>query len=231
MTEQRSPYLSQDRYGNPKQDFKTIGSRLAEIFTPDSGLDVVDVGCANGELLYYLHQRFTGWRLTGYDRNPDFLATGRAFPGLREVELRQAEFYDITGSFDVVFATCFLPLFPEIEAPLEKLLSLCRQGGYLFVTGLFNPYDVDVRVQYLDHTDQQPEWRTDSNRYSQRRIREWLEPQVQSLEFRECDYDLELKPDPENPIRVWTFRDADGYSILVNGAWQIANQTLLIIHK
>ncbi|MDZ7736291.1 MAG: class I SAM-dependent methyltransferase [Gammaproteobacteria bacterium] len=231
MNAKRSPYISRDRYEHPKEDFKTIGRNLAELFASDSELEAADIGCANGELLYYLRKQFPNWKLTGYDRNLEFLDTGRNFPGLRDVELQQAELQDIEGSYDVVIATCFLPLFPEIEAPLDKLLSLCREGGYLLATGLFNPYDIDVRVQYLDHTMPEPEWITDSSRHSQRRIREWLEPRVQSIEFTECTYDLDLSPNPDNPARVWTFRDAEGNSILINGAWQIANQTLMVVHK
>jgi len=230
---ERSPYISSERYTTPKEDFKTIGKRLAEIFSSDSKLDMVDIGCANGELLYFLHQQFPEWRMTGYDRNSCFLDTGRAFPGLHGVELRQEDFYNIEGAFDLVVTTCFLSLFPDIKVPIEKLLSLCRKGGYLFATGLFNPYDVDVRVQYLDHTapGEDKVWRTDSNRHSQRAIREWLESQTEWIEFQECIYDIDLKPDPQNPIRVWTFRNADGNSSLINGAGQIANQTLMVIKK
>jgi len=231
MSTARSPYLSLDRYVDPKEDFKTIGNCLTKVFNPDSELEAVDVGCANGELLYYLHQIFPRWRLTGYDCNADFLETGRQFPGLRDVRLMQADYRDIDGSFDVVLSTCFLPLFPEIEAPLEKLLSLCREDGYLLATGLFNPYDIDVRVQYLDHTTSDSEWVLDFNRHSQHRLRAWLEPRVQSIEFQPCIYDLEIQPNQQNPARVWTFRDTIGNSILINGAWQIANQTLMIIHK
>jgi len=227
----RSPYLSQDRYEQPKEDFKTIGRKLEELFASDSELEVADIGCANGELLYYLHRKFPNWKLIGYDRNSDFLDTGRTFPGLRDVELRQSEFYDIEGSFDIVLSTCFLTLFPDYERPLEKLLSLCHKDGYLLATGLFNPYDIDVRVQYLDHTMPEPEWITDSNRHSQRRIHDWLVPKMKSVEFTECTYDLDIKPNLQNPARVWTFRDTEGNSILINGAWQIANQTLMIVHK
>jgi len=231
MNTARSPYVSQERYETPKEDFKTIGRQLAELFPQDSELEAADIGCANGELLYYLRKQFPNWNLTGYDRNPEFLAAGRNFSGLADVELHQIEFHDIEGSYDVVLATCFLPLFPDIEEPLERLLSLCRQGGYLLATGLFNPYDIDVRVQYLDHTMPESEWITDSSRHSQRRIRDWLEPKVQSVEFTDCTYNLDLPPNPDNPARVWTFRDADGNSILINGAWQIANQTLMVVHK
>jgi len=229
----RTPYTSTDRYEQPKDDFRTIGRHLEFLVDTDAVQEVVDVGCANGELLYYLHRCFPCWRLTGYDRNARFLQTGRAYPGLSGVGLRKADLYEIEGEFDIVLATCFLSLFPEIEAPLEKLLSLCRPGGYVLATGLFNPHDIEVRVQFLDHTalENARYWRTDFNRHSQRRIREQFGAQVQSIEFEPCTYDVEITPDPDNPVRVWTQRDADGNTWLLNGAWQIANQTLMIIQR
>lgn len=227
----RSPYLSDQRYENPKEDFRHIAARLEELYAADSVQQVVDIGCANGELLYFLQKIFPRWEFSGIDRNPDFLATARSFHGLKKVTLKQADLYDIEGDYDIVLATCFLPQFPQFEPPLEKLLSLCRQGGSVLATGLFNPYDIDVRVQYCDHTATEPVWINDSNRYSRRRILDWLKPRCRSIEFHDCQYDIEIKHNPDNPARVWTICDSEGNTILINGAWQIANQTLMVIRK
>jgi len=229
----RTPYVSTERYERPKDDFRTIARCLERTVDVDTPHHVVDVGCANGELLYHLRGRFPNWRLEGYDRNEQFLETGRAFPGLEGVGLHRADLYEIEGEHDIVIATCFLSLFPEIEPPLEKLLSLCRPGGHVLATGLFNPFDVEVRVRFRDGTDPQAgdEWRTDFNRHSQARIREQFGSRVTKLEFEPCEYDVEIPHDPDNPVRVWTMRDEEGNTLLINGAWQIANQTLMVIQK
>lgn len=228
-----SRYTGEDRYDNPKEDFKRIADRLAGLTEPGRRYSVADVGCGNGELLYLLKRRFPGWQLAGFDHTAEFVDRARQFPGLAGVEFRQADLFDVRGAYDIVIATCFLSLFREIEAPVRKLIELCRPGGYVLATGLFNPFDIEVRVEFCDNS--RPEtsgrWRSDFNRHSQRRLRDLLYRMGDSVEFEPCGYDVELVPDPANPIRVWSLRDEDGNTWLMNGAWQIANQTLMTVRK
>lgn len=231
MDNKSSPYLSYERYNNPKEDFKSIAGVLRKIFSAESEMEVADIGCANGELLYYLHTLFPNWILTGYDRNKEFLDTGRSYPGLDSVRFEQKEFQEIRGNYDIVLATCFLPFFQDIEEPIKKLLSLCRKGGYLLATGLFNPYDIDVRVQYFDHSDVSAKWVNDFNRHSMQRIKNLLATNVESIEFIKCNYNVDIARNSEQHARVWSFKDEHGDRILINGAWQIANQTLMIVRK
>lgn len=226
-------YTSSDRYENPKEDFKTLASKLAEHVDTAKPLTLADIGTGNGEFLYYLKKEFPGFQLHGFDQTEEFIATARSFPGLQGVHLECSDLYDIEGNFDIVTAVCFLSLFREFESPIRKLLDLCRPGGYVFATGLFNPYDIEVRVEYCDNS--RPEtagkWQTDFNRHSQVRMREFLAGETSSIEFYQCEYDLDLKHDPANPVHVWTRAQAEGSPILINGAWQIANQTLVVLKK
>ena len=226
-------YVSSERYDHPKEDFKTIATKLDALLDADRTYDVADVGCGNGELLYHLHKRHPHWRLHGFDHTPDFIDTARRFPGLAGVEFACRDLWEIDGAYDVVLATCFLPLFRDIEAPLGKLLDICRDGGYVLATGLFNPFDIEVRVEFCDNTNPQTrgEWRTDFNRHSQASVRRMLAQRARSIEFEECDYDIHMPPDPERPVRVWTFKDDAGRTCLINGAWQMAGQVLLIVQK
>lgn len=228
-----SRYTGRGRYENPKEDFKTIAGKLTSLTEPGRSYSVVDVGCGNGELLYLLKRRFPAWRLTGYDHTPEFVEAARSFPGLADVAFHQADLFDIEGEFDIVIATCFLSLFPDIERPLRKLVGLCRPGGHVLATGLFNPFDIEVRVEFCDNSrpETRGRWRTDFNRHSQQRIRELLADSVEEVAFEACCYDLDLPADPAHPIRVWSVRDDEGRAWLLNGAWQIANQTLMIARR
>lgn len=229
-----TPYLSTARFGKPKEDFKAIARKLEQLLDRERPCKLVDVGCANGELLHYLKGLFPNWSLHGFDRAGEFIETARCQPELADVHLKQRDLYDIDGIFDVVVSTCFLVQFMDIEKPLRKLLDLCAPGGRVLSTGLFNPHDIEVRVEFCDNTfaETRGVWRTDFNRHSQAHIRRLFEGEVQRIEFEECRYDsLELPENPDNPIRVWTLADASGKTWLVNGAFQLCNQTLMVIHK
>lgn len=227
-------YVDTSRYENPKEDFKHIARKLAELRGDAQALSVADVGCGNGELLYYLSKLFPSWSLHGFDYAQAFIDTGKSFPGLASASLKQSDLFDVEGEYDVVIATCFLSLFRDFEPPLAKLCALCRPGGLVIGTGLFNPHDIEVRVEFCDNS--RPEtagrWRTDFNRHSQRSIRDLLNGKASAVEFEPCRYDhLDLAADPAHPIRVWSMRDVNGDTHLVNGAFQFANQTLMIVHK
>jgi trans-aconitate methyltransferase len=228
-----TPYVSSTRYGKPKQDFKALARALAQRVDTRRRLRVADVGCGNGELLHHLHRLHPHWELYGFDHTEAFVETARAFPGLAGVQFKHCDFMAIEGTYDVVTATCFLPLFADIGVPLGKLLDLCTEGGHVLATGLFNPFDIEVRVRFCDNTDPRTrgEWRSDFNRHSQQSVRRLLEGRAREVAFEECAYDIGVDPDPEHPIRVWSFRDERGKTLLVNGAAQLANQTLLIIRK
>ncbi len=74
-------------------------------------------------------------------------------------------------------------------------------------------------------------WRRDFNRHSQRAIRELLDGHASAVSFTPCRYEgVDIPHDAEHPIRVWTVPAGDD-SWLVNGAWQINNQTLLEVRK
>ena len=227
------PYISNKLYGNPKEDYKTIGARLKTLANLEQAYKVADLGCGNGALLYYLHQQYPHWELYGYDSTPEHIETAQRFEGLKGVQFFHQDFLQLKGTFHIVLSTCLLSVFKDIRKPLNKMLHLCRKGGWVLVTGLFNPFDIEVRVQFCDNTHPQTrdQWRTDFNRHSQQSIRNLFAKKVQSIDFEECPFGLEIPPNPEHPIRVWTVKNDQGRNLLINGAQQICNQTLLIIKK
>ena len=227
------PYTSADRYTNPKEDFKTICAKLRRLLDLSHVYEVADLGCANGALLYYLHRQYPHWKLYGYDFTEQYIDTAQNFEGLKGVKFFHQDLFEIRRTFDVVICTCLLSLFQDIREPLQKMLDVCRKGGIVLGTGLFNPFDIEVRVEFCDNTHPQTrgEWQTDFNRHSQQSIRNMFGQQAQAIEFEDCPFNVEIPQDLRNPNRVWTIKDAEGRYILINGAYQISNQTLLTIRK
>lgn len=230
-----SPYISTERFLNPKQDFINCLKKIQETVTDGKSKSLLDVGCANGEFLYYLKQNLPGdWKLNGADFTARYLEVARSFPGLEGVSFEEADILSISGSYDVITCINVLQIFPEIETYLQKLLDITNDGGYLFLDGQFNRYDVDVIFQFRDNSKPEAEgkWRCDFNTHSQKRIAEFLQGKVKSFAFYPLEMGIDLPRKEDAPhINVFTLTLEDGRRIKTHGGNIILDSHLLVINK
>ena len=59
-------YMKRDKYLKPKENFSTLIKLIAKD-KPKSNFTLLDVGCANGELLFNIQKKFKNANLTGID--------------------------------------------------------------------------------------------------------------------------------------------------------------------
>ena len=229
-----SPYITKSRYDNPKELFKQAFAKLMSLRGKRRTLELVDIGCANGEFLYYVKRNCPHWGLTGFDYTEEFIQTGREFEGLSGVRLEVRDMFTIKKKYDVVCCFGTLPIFPDINKPLEKLLNICKDGGIVICDGLFNKYDVEVRTVFYDSS--KPEfdgiWHQDFNQHSRKLVKQFVGNKAKKVEFEDLIMGVELPFKPDNPhTNVWTFRDENGRVLITNGMNLILNSTILTIQK
>jgi len=228
-----APYVKKTRYETPKENFKQILAKVESMVDVDRDLSLVDIGCSNGEFLYYIKTKHPNWKLTGFDPAKVYIETGKDFPGLSGVRLEVGELKDACGAYDAVVCVGTFQIFREFEDGLEKLLSLCKDGGVVAVSALFNKYDVDSKIVFRDNSKPESEglWRADYNQYSQKTLRNFLKGKVKSVEFHEVVM-IDLPFDPDNPhMNEFTFRDTNGKNIITNGLNMIVTPTIMVIRK
>lgn len=228
-----SPYADNKRYELFKEDHKFFIKKIKERTSTNSSMSLHDAGCGNGELLYQIKKQFPNWKLSGSDFTPKFIETAKKFEGLKNVEFETRDLMDLKGQYDIVICTSVIQIFPDIEPPLKRLLSICKKDGFLFVDGLFNRFDVEVRLQYCDNSNPQAQgkWRVDWNQHSQASITRLIGKSVKSLEFVEVENNLDLPINPQMPINRFSFKDAKGRNLQTNATNLLLNKTLMIIQK
>lgn len=182
-------------------------------------------------MIHSFRRFFPHWNYTGFDITPEFIETARNFEGLRGVRFEVRDLMQVDEKFDLVFCSSVFPTFPAFEAPLTKIISVARPGGWVFIDGLFNKYDVEVRLQYCDNSNEAAAglWRTDWNTHSRKVLREFLAGKVESVDFTDMEMDLDMEPNPDIHINRFTFRDANGRNMITNGTNMILNRTLMTI--
>ena len=230
---EHSVYSEGNRYDLVKEDHKTLIAGLEAIYDKEAEFSLVDVGCGNGEFLNNVKKVFPNAKLTGYDFAPEFIEVGKAYTGLDGVELICLDIFAIDKTYDVVVCDGVLQIYPDCEKFLQKMLDICNKDGMLLLFGLFNPYDIDVCLQYRDYTFEKYKdlWREDYCMHSQKRVATFLDDKVSTFRFDKAEMNVHLEIRPEDPMRTWTFKDEDGNTIITNGANVILQKHLLTIKR
>ena len=228
-----SPYTKHDRYDRPKEIFKQVAAKLAEVTEPARPYDYADIATANGELLYHLRKHFPDWRFSGYDITPEFIAAGRAFSGLDGIDLRVSDLYDVHEQFDIVSFINVMTTVWDPEKPLSHLLSLVRKGGLLLVDGCFNKYDIEFRAVFMDNS--KPEsaglWRRECSQHGRRSIGRFLEGRCERYEFEDIVMGVSIPQVEDAPhSNVWTFKDEHGRIHITNGTNMLMEKSLLTVY-
>lgn len=229
-----SPYLTDERFDNPKELFKHAVAKITSLVDPARTYNYADIACANGEYLYYLKKCFPGWELAGFDYEPEFINVARRVPGLQGVRFEVKDLFDIEETFDIITFMGIISTIPEPEAVLSKLLDLCNPGGYVLVDGYFNTYEVEVRVVYCDNSTPRGKgkWRRNWTQHTQTGIREMLAGKCRTVEFEDVVTGVSLPQDPAKPhINSWTFKDAHGRNIITNGTNIMLNDVMMVLYK
>ena len=82
------------------------------------GASVLDVGCGDGALFHYLKQQGISVDYNGIDISSKMVQRAQhRYPG---ISVRQADFFDVKGTYDVLFCSGALSMCPS-DAPMSFL--------------------------------------------------------------------------------------------------------------
>jgi trans-aconitate methyltransferase len=196
---------------------------------------LLDLGCANGEFLYFLADKFPKAALHGLDITQEFLSIAtKLLKEKRPIKLSLGNMFSHKDNYDVVFCMGTAPIFPDPEKFITTLISMLRAGGVCIVDGLFNKHDCDVRLEFKDSSKSEDIlWRTDFNIHSVKTISKIIEkfPGME-VEFHHPTFDAEIeKLESEPHVSVWTFKDQEGNNVITSGLRQVLNPSFFILRK
>ena len=227
-------YINEERYEKPKQMFTQIINEIREIPGHEKSV-IADFGCAAGEFVYALRKIFPTAEIEGYDLLEELIAKAKRM-------IPQAKFF--VGSItdpnlcapdhaDFTLCTGVISIFDTFEPIIGNLIHWTKPGGHVFLQGLFNNNPIDINVKYNLSEDYgkgmlEAGW----NVFSKCSITTWLNqhPDVASFGWNDFQIEVDL-PKQEDPVRSWTFSDADGKRIITNGLCLLQPHSILKISK
>ncbi|ASZ14983.1 methyltransferase domain-containing protein [Chitinophaga pendula] len=108
---------------------------LADMITPESSFEAIDLGCGTGEQTFILSQRFPGANFTGVDSSREMLSKSASYESERlHFELGTTE--DVVTrekKWDLLFSNAALQWSDDHEYLFPKLLALLNQNGQFAV--------------------------------------------------------------------------------------------------
>jgi SAM-dependent methyltransferase len=229
--------INPERLEEPKYTFRKT-KEFVEDWSDGELQSWNDVGCGNGEFIYYLSNNYDGIKLRGVEITPEFAETAKSLlSDQANVEIYNQDVLnsgnDIEKS-EVVTSLGTFQIFPDPEPFLNSLLNLVESNGLLVVNGCFNQYDISMKVEYKDDSVEstEGEWRCDFNQHSESWIESILEKRndIEDHRFEYERIDVEIPKEDEAPdINMWTEPADDGSLRITNGMGRYFDPSFLIV--
>ena len=223
-------YIKDGKSFEVKQIYIDISKIISSCFDKTEDIAVLDVGCASGELLFFLKQNLgLQTKPVGFDYNKHLIYNAISRFGIDDFEFLIGDVADFksSGKFDVIVLTGVLACFDDFHFPLNNVVRHLKEGGLLLVFGRFNEFDIDVRIEFK--VGDNGVW---SGGYNLFRLPEVVRF-IEKLGLNVVCKDFVLPFDLEkglNPVKSWTV-DLDGVQWQMNGLHLVHIPKFLICRK
>jgi len=228
-------YLNENRKVNTKENFKFIVKHankfINSISSPQHHLSILDIGCATGDLLFYLSKTFPQARLVGIDVMPELLE--RAKNEVPDVTFIRSDILNKKSlpvdKFDVIFMVGIHTIFDDVFQVFDNAISLLKDKGRLYVFSFFNDSDIDTLVK-VRPSSTNTSWQLGWNLFSKKSIKDYIKNKGMSCKFIDWEMPIDV-PKSHDPLRSWTFKDIQGKRLVINGTGILHTYSLLEIVK
>ncbi len=216
-------YLKENRYDDPKEAFKMLYKELKK----KKFNNLLDVGCANGELIYFLEKNFPSVEFTGVDILQSLLDKAKSYCHKNTVFLKKdvSKKKFVIGKFDRIILSGVLSIFDDPDPIIKNLLDNLTKKGKLYIFGAFNPNPFNVLVKYEDVRKMKNIYQSGWNIFSLETIRTIAKKYNKKTKIKEFKMPFDIKKRNSDLIRTWTIKHenrrlwTNGLGIIYYGYW------------
>ena len=211
LTSSYEKYKSYDRFHFIKE---IIQKKVTSEYT------FLDLGCAKGELIWFLKDFFPSLQYTGIDISDQLLSIARCEPKLNDVKFTQADLQSLNlqTQFDFVMMSGVLSIFDNYSNILDIMLKHLKAKGCGYIFGSFNENDVDVLIRFKNNISNSKKWESGYNTFSMKTIETYLKKFSEDIQFHKFNLSVNLVKQ-NNPITSYTLNTKEEGKIIMNGAY------------
>jgi ubiquinone/menaquinone biosynthesis C-methylase UbiE len=219
-----------DRYLLKSLEDKTEQQKRLEAILDTLNLSpqtIADIACGAGGLSFHLSRKYPA-RFTLVDLGEIALGHARTIAKTFDAEVIKGDACSLSlpsDAYDLVFFWQTLSWIDSPELALRELVRICKPGGRIFMSALFNTEsDVDLYTTAIDYT--RDGVRLPYNTFSSRTIASWTD-----LESHFHDFHIGIDiPQTSRGIGTYTVRCENGQRLQVSGGI-LMNWKILELHK
>ena len=144
-------YLKENRYKKPKENFKFLMKLLKQRIDKNKKYKLIDIGCANGELLWNLNKNFKNLKLFGLDVRKDLIRKAKKV--CKNVKFFQKDISKkkiYVGKFDIIIVAGVLSCLTNPLTVIKNLKNNLNPRGVVFLFDQFSDLNSNNYHQYED---------------------------------------------------------------------------------
>jgi len=221
-------YLKSNRFKKPKESSKLLYKILKKRLSKTKNYDLLDVGCANGELLYFLNKKFSNINFHGVDVRSDLIELAKKkLPS--DINLRKNDYNQkktLNKKFDIIICAGVISIFDNLDIFFKNIKKNMKKNTILLIFDQLNEYDYDVIIAYKDLNSKIANFQSGFNIWSIKTIKKYFEEKRFAKHPFEIKFDI--KQNKKDLIRSWTTK-INKKRYFINALLSIKNQMWLEI--
>ena len=222
-------YLKRSKYYRPKENFKML-IELLKKEKKNKSFTLLDIGCANGELLFNLKKNFKYSNLMGIDVDQSLLDKAKKICP-KDIKFSKNDISKKNlkiGKFDFVICCGVLSIFKDGNKILKNLLSQLKPNGRIFIFDSLNKYYYNLHIVAENSRNNKTELFY-KNVYSIQFIKKFFLKKKKKFKLIPFYLKTNLKKNKNNYIYNWT-ENLSGKKIVTSGLGLIQYQFWLKIY-
>tara|TARA_Y100001958_G_C21170013_1_gene501982 strand:- start:169 stop:855 length:687 start_codon:yes stop_codon:yes gene_type:complete len=179
--------------------------------------DILDIGCAAGTLIKELKKKVKKSNFLGVDTSSELIKIARK-KQIPNCKFFKRDFMNLKSNlkFDIIIAGGVLAFYDNFDIAINKMISLLKKNGFLYIIGTFNSENVDTLVKFRNNYTKS-RWEKGLNSFSIKTITKYLKRKKLRFQFKKFKIPFLLKK-KKNPILSYTIKTQNNSLILINGA-------------
>ena len=222
-------YIKRSRYHKPKENFQTL-IKLLKKEKKNKNFTLLDIGCANGELLFNLRKNFKKSYLTGVDVDQSLLNKAKKICS-KDIKFIKGDISKKNlkiGKFDFVICCGVLSIFKDGKNILKNLMLQLKPGGKIFIFDSLNKYYYNLHIIAENFRKNKSDLLY-KNVYSLQFIEKLFSKNKKKLQIIPFYLKKNLKTNKQNYIYNWT-ETLSGKRIVTSGLGLMQYQFWLKIY-